>query len=273
MGNLLFNSYKYKSIMSSEKQAERPGEGDGSFSFRAAAESQPEAGAEPPAEANVVSVDDVQVKEAPKAKEAGTKDKLPSNLPEPPRPHDQQTVLTDFKKNQQYYNDLELNMEDLDKIEERVQEMERYLGIEGINDIQYFIKNDIEKLDQKCIRLDDFIKVIEDKNFMLNDLYTKFDQLENFLKNGNRFTTQCMDLQTRAKMVEESDEHIEQFTKSLGKVQQLENYLNFQPVIEPKQKLEQLKELDTTHLRQLIKSEENTKEIEDLLTNYNEMVQ
>ena len=109
--------------------------------------------------------------------------------------------------------------------------MERYLGIEGINDIQYFVKNDIEKLDQKCIRLDDFIKVIEDKNFMLNDLYTKFDQLENFLKNGNRFTTQCMDLQTRAKMVEESDEHIEQFTKSLGKVQQLENYLNFQPVI------------------------------------------
>ena len=28
-----------------------------------------------------------------------------------------------------------------------------------------------------------------------------------------------------------------------------------------------------THLRQLIKSEENTKEIEGLLTNYNEMVQ
>ena len=40
-----------------------------------------------------------------------------------------------------------------------------------------------------------------------------------------------------------------------------------------KKKLEQLKELDATHLRQLIKSEENTKEIEDLLTNYNEMVQ
>ena len=38
-------------------------------------------------------------------------------------------------------------MDDLDKIEERVQEMERYLGIEGVNDIQYFIKNDIEKLD------------------------------------------------------------------------------------------------------------------------------
>ena len=42
---------------------------------------------------------------------------------------------------------------------------------------------------------------------------------------------------------------------------------------EPKQKLEQLKELDMAHLRQLIKSEENTKEIEGMLTNYNEMVQ
>lgn len=69
------------------------------------------------------------------------------------------------------------------------------------------------------------------------------------MKNGNKFTSQCMDLQTRAKMVEESEAHIEGFVKSLAKVQQLENYLNFQPVIDPKQKLEQLKELDMTHLR------------------------
>ena len=40
-----------------------------------------------------------------------------------------------------------------------------------------------------------------------------------------------MDLQTRAKMVEESDAHIEGFVKSLASVQALENYLNFQPVI------------------------------------------
>lgn len=74
-------------------------------------------------------------------------------------------------------------------------------------------------------------------------------------------------------MIEESEPHIEGFVKNLAKVQQLENYLNFQPVIEPKQKLEQLKELDMAHLRQLIKSEENTQEIEGMLTNYNEMVQ
>jgi len=80
-------------------------------------------------------------------------------------------------------------MDDLEQMEGRIKELERYLGIENQNDLQYFIKNDIEKLDQKCIRLDDFVKVIEDKNFMLNDLYTKYEQLENFLKNGNKFTS------------------------------------------------------------------------------------
>ena len=80
-------------------------------------------------------------------------------------------------------------MDDLEQMEGRIEELERYLGIEIQNDLQYFVKNDIEKLDQKCIRLDDFVKVIEDKNFMLNDLYTKYEQLENFLKNGNKFTS------------------------------------------------------------------------------------
>jgi hypothetical protein len=67
-------------------------------------------------------------------------------------------------------------MEDLDSLETRVVEMERYLGIDSSSqDMNYFIKNDIEKIDQKSIRLDDFVKVIEDKNFMLNDLYTKYE--------------------------------------------------------------------------------------------------
>jgi hypothetical protein len=37
-------------------------------------------------------------------------------------------------------------MEDLDHIEARVVELERYIGIEN-QDLEYFIKNDIEKLD------------------------------------------------------------------------------------------------------------------------------
>ena len=32
-------------------------------------------------------------------------------------------------------------------MENRIEELEKYLGIENQNDIQYFVKNDIEKLD------------------------------------------------------------------------------------------------------------------------------
>jgi len=39
-------------------------------------------------------------------------------------------------------------MEDLDEIEARVLELEQYIGVDGhAGDIDYFIKNDIEKLD------------------------------------------------------------------------------------------------------------------------------
>ena len=81
-------------------------------------------------------------------------------------------------------------MDDVDMLEERIEEIENYLGVGHVNgDLNYFVKNDIEKLDAKCIRLDDFMKVIDDKNFLMNDLYPKFEQLENFLKNGNKFSS------------------------------------------------------------------------------------
>ena len=86
-------------------------------------------------------------------------------------------------------------------------ELEQYIGVDGqAGDINYFVNNDIEKLDQKCIRLDDFVKIIEDKNFMFNDICTKYEQLENFLKNGNKFTSQCIDLSKRSQVVAESEE-------------------------------------------------------------------
>ena len=80
------------------------------------------------------------------------------------------------------------------------------------------MKNDIEKLDTKCMRLDDFIKVIEDKNFMLNDLYTKYDQLENFLKNGNKLASQCIDLTKQRTMVVDSEEYLKTYIKDLKDV-------------------------------------------------------
>lgn len=66
---------------------------------------------------------------------------------------------------------------------------------------------------------------------MLNELYTRFDQLENFLKGGNKFTSQCIDLQKRSKMVEDSQEYILAFAKNLNNIQNREKYLSFQPVL------------------------------------------
>lgn len=185
-----------------------------------------------------------------------------------PQGHDGQHL----KKTAAYYDELEINMDDLAQLESRVEELERYVGCEGF-DMDYFLKGDIEKLDSKCNRLDDFIKVIEDKNFMLNDLFTKYEQLENFLKDGNKFQAQCIDLAKKSNFVVENGDYLAAYFKKLKEMQQLENFLNFQPVLDPKEKVEKLKQLDMTHLRQLMKSSENTNELETLLTDYNEMVQ
>ena len=108
------------------------------------------------------------------------------------------------------------------------------------------------------MRLDDFTKVIEDKIFLLNDLYNRYDRLENFLKDGNKFSSQCIDLRRRAGMIEDCESYIEGFAKNCKKVQSLENYLTFSPVhgkyriidsVEPKSKIEQLKKLEMDHLK------------------------
>jgi hypothetical protein len=39
-------------------------------------------------------------------------------------------------------------------------------------------------------------------------------------------------------MITDSEDYIKNFANNLKEVQTLENYLNFQPVIEPKQKLD-----------------------------------
>ena len=106
-------------------------------------------------------------------------------------------------------------MGDLDQIEKRISELENYIGIDPNTQIVYFIRNDIEKIDIKCNQLDDFIGVIEDKNFMMKDLFAKYDQLENFLKNGNKFASQCLSLSQKSGFVIESSESITDFSSKM----------------------------------------------------------
>lgn len=127
----------------------------------------------------------------------------------------QENLASQEKKNQKFYDNLELNMDDLDQIESRISELENYVGIDPNTQLDYLITNDIEKIDIKSNQLDDFIVVIEDKNFMMNDLFSKYDQLENFLKNGNRFASQCLSLNQKSGFVIESSENITEFAKKL----------------------------------------------------------
>lgn len=131
-----------------------------------------------------------------------------------------------FKKDKRYYEEMDVSMDDLELLEERIEEMERYIGIEH-QDLDYFMQKDIEKMDIKCNRLEDFIKVIEDKNFLLNDLFQKYDQIENFLKQGNKFSSQCLDLGKKTDFVLDGQEGLADFAKKLKEVQQLEHYLSF----------------------------------------------
>ena len=128
---------------------------------------------------------------------------------------------------QQYYEGLDINMGDLDKMEERIAALENYIGIDEGHDTDFFVKNDIEKLDAKCNRLDDFVKVIEDKNFLLNELFEKYDKLESFMKNGNPFTSQCLDLSKKSEFVIESADSLNAFADKLKEMQELERNLDF----------------------------------------------
>ena len=72
------------------------------------------------------------VQEAPKQEQAfAEKVSLNINLNEV----NESETLLQFKKDEQYYQDLDINMDDLEQMELRIEELESYLGIEYQNDI------------------------------------------------------------------------------------------------------------------------------------------
>ena len=52
----------------------------------------------------------------------------------------------------------------------------------------------------------------------------------------------------------------------------MEQYLNFEPIYDVKEKLEEIKSLKKIHLENLIENDENSSELETLVSSYNEMV-
>lgn len=65
-----------------------------------------------------------------------------------------------------------IDLEDLALMEKRVAEMEKYLGIEEL-DLESFQENQLETIDKKIVKVEDFIKVIDDKYEYISDLQEK----------------------------------------------------------------------------------------------------
>ncbi len=62
------------------------------------------------------------------------------------------------------------------------------------------------------------------------------------------------------------------FLDSLETVQKLEQYLNFEPVFDVQDKVADLKKLDTIHVQHLIESDNNGEKVEELVSDYNDIV-
>ncbi len=85
-------------------------------------------------------------------------------------------------------------------MESRIEEIERYLGIQDM-DLDYFLKEQGEDLNQKSQMLEDFMRAAEDKCFCMKELYTKYERMESFLKHKEPFSQQCMDLKRKNNFV------------------------------------------------------------------------
>lgn len=101
------------------------------------------------------------------------------------------------KLSQDYEHRQEVDPADLELMEKRVSEMERYLGIEDM-DLAYFYANDGEDLNKKSQMLEDFMRIAEEKSFCMKELYAKYEKMESFLKHNEPFTTQCMELKHKS---------------------------------------------------------------------------
>ena len=91
---------------------------------------------------------------------------------------------------QYYEGPFEIESKDLELMEERISELERYLGIEDM-DLAYFNSQEGEDLYKKSQMLEDFMYVAHESYSCIKDIFQKFEKMEYFLKNQELFTDQC----------------------------------------------------------------------------------
>ncbi len=135
----------------------------------------------------------------------------------------------------------------------------------------------LEPLDKKAQRLEDFVKIVEDKHYIMGELFGKYEHMEGFLKRlpgpEQDLKLQCLpNLQKRAQFVNDCGEELLTFVEDLEEVQRLEQYLTFDPLVDVTEKLQKLRHLNIKHAQQLVESQHNAQEVEQLVITYNEII-
>ena len=158
-------------------------------------------------------------------------------------------------------------MAELELMERRVGDIEKYLGIQEIEEVGGEITA-YEALEKKAKRLDDFIKFVEDKHYIMGDLYGKYEQMEGYLKGTPNKDSQSslvspeMELRLsqlplhhkRANLVLECQDDLLNFVDDLEDLQKLEQYLNFDPLVDVPDKLSKLRKLKVAHTSHLLEA-------------------
>jgi hypothetical protein len=148
----------------------------------------------------------------------------------------------------------EIDAAALELLEARVHEIEKYLGIVDI-DMAFFKEQKEEDLKKKTAMLDEFVSGVEDKVICTDALLQRFVKLESFLKHGEPFTTQCLDLRHKTDFVAENYESIEKLIKQLEVLKQKEQILSVDPLDDVQVRMQELQRLKLGHNRILLESE------------------
>lgn len=154
---------------------------------------------------------------------------------------------------------LAIDAAELDLMEKRVADIERYLGIDDLDPESFRGPGALETLDQKAKRLDDFVKVIEDKHYIMGELFGKYDHLEGLLrKDGGSLRSQHLPaLHLKTAFISDCEDTLNNYVGNLEEAQKLEQYLNFEPLIDVPEKVAQLRTLNASHARDLIACQKN----------------
>ena len=163
----------------------------------------------------------------------------------------------------------ELSLEDLELLEQRIQTLEKFLGLGEedssniVEDVK-FIKDNVNNLIEFNNNLDkkyDFFNIIDD-----------YRQIKDLLEAPHLYKNMTVDTK-KIEFIERTKENINEFHKTLGEIQELRGTLAFKPVFNVDQKMKELNKLNKTQLLQSNEASESNKEVSKLIETYNDLIE